>query len=158
MLWGSFIFRVWGNAVTDVLFGLGAKFGIQLWRTHGYTLGMKCCWKINVVMVRSAFKLPQTQRRRTGKFCSILTSALRRVVGQRHATAAWPPERPGIHYAKGWVGSRTRLNGRTEEKVTFPPPGSYQNWKQLDILRLNPTNLLCVRNLYPRNKFVTKMK
>ena len=88
MLWGIFTFRFCGNAVTDASFGLRAKFGIQLWRTHGYTLGVKYCWKIKVVMVRSPLNLPQTQRRRrTGKFCWVLTSALRRVGGQRHATA-----------------------------------------------------------------------
>jgi hypothetical protein len=85
---------------------------------------MKYCWKIKVVMVRSPLDLPQTQRRRrTGKLCSLLTSALRRVGGQHHATAVWPPERRGIHYTKGWVGSRARLNWHTEEKVTFPHHG-----------------------------------
>jgi hypothetical protein len=54
MLWGIFS----GYAVTGVSLGLRAKFGVQLWRIRGYTLGMKYCWKINVVMVRSPFNLP----------------------------------------------------------------------------------------------------
>jgi hypothetical protein len=121
MLWGIFIFRLCGNAVTDVLFGLRTKFGIQVWRAHGYTLGLKYWWKIDVVMVRSPFNLPQTDtEEEDSKLRSVLTSALRRVGGQRHATAVWPPERLGIRYTKGWVGSRARLNGRAEEKVTFP--------------------------------------
>ena len=142
MAWGSFIFRFCGNVVADVSFGLRAKFGIQLWPTHGYTLGMKYCWKINVVMVRSPFNLPQTQGRRTGKLWSVLTSARRRVGSQRHATAVWPPGRAGIHYTKGWVGSRARLNGLTEEKVTFSHQGLIKIEKQHDILRLIPTEFI----------------
>jgi hypothetical protein len=40
MLWGIFIFLFCDHAVTDVSFRLRATFGIQLWRTHGYTLGV----------------------------------------------------------------------------------------------------------------------
>jgi len=56
--------------VTDVSFGLRAKFGIQLWRTHRYTLGMKYCLKMNVVMVRSPFTLPQRNRGRGQVNCA----------------------------------------------------------------------------------------
>jgi len=42
------------------------------------------------------------------------------VSGQQHALAVlYPWERPGIHFAGGWVGHRAGLDG---QKIS-PPPG-----------------------------------
>ena len=48
-----------------------------------------------------------------------LTSALDGVGGQRHAPAPYPRERAGTHCIGGWVGPRTRLDGRGKSR---PPP------------------------------------
>jgi hypothetical protein len=50
------------------------------------------------------------------------------VGGQRHATTALPPERPGTHFAGRWVGSRAGLDGCGKSRLhrnSLSGPSSY---------------------------------
>ena len=55
------------------------------------------------------------------------TSALDGVGGQRHAPAALPRERPGIHSIGGWVGPRAGPDGCGKSRPhrnSIPGPSS----------------------------------
>jgi len=61
------------------------------------------------VQPRTDYESPEREYRYSST--SSLTSALDGMGSQRHAPAALPPERPGIHCIGGSVGPRAGLGG-----------------------------------------------
>jgi hypothetical protein len=73
-----------------------------------------------------------------------VTSALDGVGGQRHAPAVLPPQRPGTHCIRGWLGPRAGVDGCGKSRAhrdSTPGPSSPVASRYTDGAILAPTSI-----------------